>query len=102
MQHNDLIFKGLHPHPDNCREHFKKKFALTIVRAKVRHKANMSISLPDLPSLPSAWGTRQQKALGKEKHSAKCKSEKCKKRNKKKIIGGGMHSQLLTHFSNFS
>jgi hypothetical protein len=35
-----------------------------------------------------------QKALGKEKRSAKCKSEKIEKNEtEKKIIGGGMHSQ---------
>jgi hypothetical protein len=40
-----------------------------------------------------------QKALGKEKHSAKCKSEKIqKKETGKKFIGGGMH----IFFSNFS
>jgi hypothetical protein len=44
--------------------------------------------------LPSAFC----RALGKEKHSAKCKSEKIQKNETgKKIIGGGMHSQPVTH-----
>jgi hypothetical protein len=47
-------------------------------------------------SLPSAFC----RALDKEKHSAKYKSEKIqKKKHEKKIIGGGMHSQLLTHLT---
>jgi hypothetical protein len=48
MQHNDLIFKNLYSRPDNYRGHFKKEFALVILRARVRHKANMSVWLEAL------------------------------------------------------
>jgi hypothetical protein len=48
-------------------------------------------------SLPSAF-CRGQKTLGKELHSAKCKSKKIQKNETgKKNIEGGMHSQLVTH-----
>ena len=42
MQRNDLIFKGLQPHPDNCYAHFKREFALVILRAKSRLKQPMT------------------------------------------------------------
>jgi hypothetical protein len=45
-------------------------------------------------SLPSAFC----RALGKEKHSAKYKSEKIQKIN---FIRGGMHSQLMIHYAHF-
>ena len=41
MQRNDLIFKGEQPSIDACYRHFKKEFALVILRAKTRHKEHM-------------------------------------------------------------
>ena len=42
MQRNDLIFRGLHNHPSNCKLHFKRAFALVVHRAKAHHKEAMS------------------------------------------------------------
>ena len=42
MQRNDLIFRGIHPSPVRCLDNFKKKFALVILRAKVRYKESVS------------------------------------------------------------
>ena len=42
MQQNDFIFKGIQPNLHNCLQHFKKEFALVILRAKVRFKAHMT------------------------------------------------------------
>ena len=48
MQHNDLIFRGIQPSSANYLAHFKKKFALVILRAKNRHKEPMSLWLDHL------------------------------------------------------
>ena len=47
-QRNDQIFKGIQPSSDSCLQHFKKEFALVILRAKTRHKENMSLWLDTL------------------------------------------------------
>ena len=48
MQHNDLIFRGIQPSSANYLAHFKKKFALVILRAKNRHEEPMSLWLDHL------------------------------------------------------
>jgi len=48
MQRNDLIFKVIQPSSDSCLQHFKKEFVLVILRAKSRHKENMSLWLDTL------------------------------------------------------
>ena len=48
MQQNDLIFKGIQPNQVSCLQHFKKEFALVILRAKARFKSPMSIWLEAL------------------------------------------------------
>ena len=42
MQRNDFIFKGIQQTTVNCFQHFKKEFALVILRAKVRFKDSVS------------------------------------------------------------
>ena len=42
MQRNDFIFRGIQPSSANCHQHFKKEFALVILRAMNRHKESMT------------------------------------------------------------
>jgi len=42
MQRNDLIFRGIQPTAASSLLHFKKEFALVILRAKIRIKTSMS------------------------------------------------------------
>ena len=48
MQWNDIIFLRLQYHPQNCKLHFKREFALVIRRAKAHYKEAMSLWLEAL------------------------------------------------------
>jgi len=42
MQRNDFIFRGIQPTQEACWQHFKKEFALVILRANIRKQPLMS------------------------------------------------------------
>jgi hypothetical protein len=44
----DYIFRGIQPHPDAYRRHFKSDFALVILRAKAKHKEAIPLWLEAL------------------------------------------------------
>ena len=48
MQRNDFIFKEVPPTQASCVQHFKKEFAIVILRAKPRYKSQMSLWLEAL------------------------------------------------------
>ena len=48
MQRNDFIFKGIQPSQVSYLQHFKKEFALVILRAKPRHQTPMNLWLEAL------------------------------------------------------
>lgn len=43
MVRNDAIFRNIQSSIDGCRDHFKKEFALVLLRAKENTKDLMSI-----------------------------------------------------------
>ena len=48
MQRNDFFFRGIQPSQGSCLQHFKKEFALVILRANPIKKSLMSLWLEAL------------------------------------------------------